>query len=387
MYIATPNKKGATKVADNAWIKRLRQPLGTALMFTASLGISIAYNTYTEHKARIPKHSDLQLKLDEVARRHASEDELPGFLIRQRKISLNGSSLLGVSRLRVAPGGGLIVLDTVGRKIERFSSNGERLGPAGSGENGTQPGDFMFPSGVDVGAAGMMVADFKQTRISRLSPQGTFQDSFSTSAERFSAKSVFAAPHQSDIYVCGNRYMADLATIHRYSSTGVFEGSLLPLPKWARPLNLEAFNDCLSSTTPQHTLVAFPYEYQVFDLSGGTAKPLEIEAPAAFHRPAKPLVFAGVDPAKHLAVFEEWKAEWTPIEAIALVNHDRLLIEYQTYSPLRYTLDVWDLGQQRRVRTLHTNYRLMTAGNDNRPYFLADGQKENRYELLSGALL
>ena len=368
-------------------LKRLRSPLIAVAIFVASLGISTAYNSYEGKREARPEVSFTQLKLEAQALAHSSQDEISGIIADRRQVTLDAvASLTGVSSLRIGPSEELLVLDTVGQRAVRFGPDGKLLGPLGTGTIGTHPGDFLFPSGIDPHGQHILVSDFKQSRVSELSPRGVFEDSFSIANERYSAKALFSPADGSHVYVCGNRYSAGLTTIHSYSSTGQYEASLLPLPAWAQALNLDAFNDCLPALSENRTLVAFPYEYKIYELARDVAAALPLPPPSSYRKPMRPLVFAKVDRSRYRSVFETWKTEWTPLEAIALAGRDTLAVQYKTYNPLRYTLDMWSLQTSRLIKTIRTNQRLLTAQTGRLYFEVYTSSKGDRHEILSGVV-
>jgi hypothetical protein len=356
----------------------------------AGVTIVMGYNRLSpEHGARAAEGNsgaEATRILEQNARAHASEDEMPGLLGSSRAVVLGGGNAVkAVSRLRVGADGSWYVVDVFSNSVRQFSATGEYIRRIGGEKAGTQPGALLFPSDVDVGEKELLVSDFKQTRISRFSLRGDFVGSFSTAGERYSAKNVFSA--SGEVFVCGNRYATGLQTVHRYGGDGGFRNSMLTMPEPARKLNLDTFDDCLAATSPRETVLAFPYEYKVYRIANGQASALELARPTEFRGPARPLIFEGVKQDRYRLLFETWKAEWTPLENIALLPSDGLAIEYRTYNPLRYSVDLWDLKNERRVKTIHTNYRLLAADGDGRLFFEALSERsDNAHQIVSGIL-
>ena len=132
--------------------------------------------------------------------------------------------------------------------------------------------------------------------------------------------------------------------------------------------------------------MAFPYEYVVYLIENGSARPLVAGPSRAFHQPALPLVFPGPSPLENIHAFEDWSLKCTLINKIVAIDDATLLVQYETFSPLRYELDVWDLHSKRMLRSVRTNHRLLASAGGGGAYFLEQletaGQPE--YTIIEG---
>jgi hypothetical protein len=315
---------------------------------------------------------------------NARNDELEKLLQSSTRLSLHGGpTVKTVSRLRIGMDASFYLLDAPSRLVEKLDSSGQFLLRIGNEEN--KIGHLIFPSDIDVGEQELLISDFKQSRISRYSFAGEFLSSFSTAGERFSAKNVFSTK-QHDVFVCGNRYSSNFETVHRYSSSGKFQNSLLPLTERQRELNLDAFNDCLTTSTPYASVVTFPFEYKLYQVGEGGAIDLGLSVPVDFRPPSRPLIFTNHSPEEFPSIFETWKAEWTPIENIAGLADGRVVVQYRTFNPLRYSVEVWNLATKKRERSFHTNYRLLTVDPASRMYFESLQEAKETHDILTGVL-
>jgi hypothetical protein len=118
------------------------------------------------------------------------------------------------------------------------------------------------------------------------------------------------------------------------------------------------------------TLVAFPYDYVVYEIEANRVHELLVPAASTFRKPTRALVFPGPSPIENIHAFEDWSLACTLINKIVAVDSTTLLVQYEAFSPLRYDLDVWDLGSKRIRRSIHTNHRLLASAGDGRVYFL-----------------
>jgi hypothetical protein len=133
-------------------------------------------------------------------------------------------------------------------------------------------------------------------------------------------------------------------------------------------------------------LFALPFEYRIYALNtktGATRDVLE-DREAGFITPATPFD-PNITPRNDEEAYwliNDWQASWTPIKAL-IATSDHLFVQYQTFNPLRYTLDVWTLAPCRRIARLQTNSLLLDAGKDGSLYFLTNLElrEQSHYEI------
>jgi hypothetical protein len=102
-----------------------------------------------------------------------------------------------------------------------------------------------------------------------------------------------------------------------------------------------------------------------------------------FKSPDTNLDASGIAPSDVYKFVQSWRLNWTPIVSLAVWG-DNLFIQYQTFNPLRYTLDVWSISTKKLKTTARTNYLLLNRGLDNNFYFLKnlEAKEQNNYEII-----
>lgn len=306
----------------------------------------------------------------------ASTDELGSVISSKSQVKLGDASTVSQFATLTSTSSGFYVLDTVRRHVAQFDKHGAFRGIFG--KKGVGPGAYLWPSGLaavadptDSGSQDVWLTDFHQSRVNRLANDGTYRKSFPISAQGFAAKGIAQNSATGDIYLCGNKTNAGrVSALHHYDRTGKFQGSFFEPSGAILALNLDSANDCLFTNAGGNTLVAFPYEYVVYLIENGAARPLVAGPSGRFHQPALPLVFPGPSPLENIHAFEDWSLKCTLINKIVAINDATLLVQYQTFSPLRYELDVWDLHSKRMLRSVRTNHRLLASAGGGGAYFL-----------------
>jgi len=63
---------------------------------------------------------------------------------------------------------------------------------------------------------------------------------------------------------------------------------------------------------------------------------------------------------------------------------DKVLVEYQTFDKLRYTVDVWSRSSKTIIKSVKTNRLMLTRSDDGHVYFLnnLENKAQNKYEIL-----
>ena len=176
---------------------------------------------------------------------------------------------------------------------------------------------------------------------------------------------------------------ADL--VHTYDKSGHYQKSVLRFPDRFLPLNLIACDtpEVYADSAANTVYIALPFDYKVYSLAPSEKISSIInEKPARFREPATRCdPKAGPEGVKE---FQSWLLTWTPIVAI-WQDGAYFLIEYQTFDPLRYTVDVRDLHTHRLLAQLGTNYRYLTTDTLGQEWFVRDVDGASyRPELLKG---
>src|SRR5687768_16341476 len=81
-----------------------------------------------------------------VALRYAEGDELKTRFRVSGEVLIPGGGLKGLSRLRVLPDGGMLILDAIGKQAGVYDRSGNYLNPIGA--RGNRPGYYSTPSDV-----------------------------------------------------------------------------------------------------------------------------------------------------------------------------------------------------------------------------------------------
>jgi len=321
---------------------------------------------------------------------NAAKDELGRTLNSAERITLSGSDIQSLSRLRIAENGSLLLLDFDRAVAELYDGSGRFVRSIGS--KGSSPGNYEWPSGIAQRKDGSIaICDFRVHRVNLYSAEGGFLRSFIYSPQVFSAQQMVYDSQADSFYLYGNRWQNDPSgkavgadLIHKYSAAGEFLGSQLPFPDQGKPLNLYAYDDPAIDIASGSLYVALPFGYTVYRLTADKrASPFIADTPRAFRPPSTEMSAmkkSDLDPSE---LVQEWLLTWTPINAL-LISQDRLFLQYQTFSPLRYTIDTWSLTSGKRLATRHTNHEMMARDQEGYIYFLdnVETRGQQKYELL-----
>jgi hypothetical protein len=363
-------------------------PVFTAVFWLRTTG---AFDSQAAITGPLPHSANFSAALSAAAS-VASKDELGSVISGKSLVKLSDANTVSQFTTLTSTPSGFYVLDTVRQHVTQFDKHGVFRGVFG--KKGVGPGAYVWPSGLapvtdpaNSGSQDVWLTDFHQSRVNRLASDGTYRNSFPISAQGFAAKGIAQNPATGDIYICGNKTSASRASVlHHYDRTGKFSESFFDLSGATLALNLDSANDCLFTNAGGSTLVAFPYEYVVYLIENGSARPLVAGPSRAFHQPALPLVFPGPSPLENIHAFEDWSLKCTLIDKIVAIDDATLLVQYETFSPLRYELDVWDLHSKRMLRSVRTNHRLLASAGGGGAYFLEQletaGQPE--YTIIEG---
>lgn len=340
------------------------------------------------------KSGNFELAL-EKARQNEGRDEITRAVEVAATIRLRGRELASLDELKVKADGSLLVVDSERQSVEMFDGEGAHRRAVGA--RGSRPGHYVLPSGVsESGQGAIAVSDFKAHRVSIFSAEGEFARSFIYTAQKYSAQRITYEPLTKSFYLFGNRWQHDQQNrlvgadlLHKYNEAGEYVGSFIPFPEAAKSLDLYGHDSPALDVRDGHLYLALPFEYKIYRLSpaGELTAPVE-GGGAPFRAPATALTWRpGSAPAERVADWQDWRLTWTPIVGLA-VEGDALMVQYQTFDPLRYRVDIWSLRGRRKLATLATNHALLTRGADGFVYFLnnLDARGQGQYEIIRARL-
>ena len=354
-----------------------------------AVGCNSAKQSGPQKGGHSPQSNAYGLALQQ-AKDNASSDELESIVKVKARLSLSGQNIKSLSVLRVKQDSTLLVLDNERRIAESYDPLGAYTGTIGEAGNG--PGQQLWPSDViEVANQSVAVSDFQGHRVNTFSKDGQFNSSFIYTPQNFSAQRMVYDAANDWFFLFGNRWQtngngeilgADL--LHKYASNGQFIASYFPFPEKAKRLDLYSFNSPAIDVSDGVLYIALPFDYTVYRLDkSGEMKTLFQGTNTSFKEPTKKLETESIPPEDAYNYVQTWRLGWTPILALARIG-DHLLVQYQTFDKLRYTIDVWSLASGKIVRSVKTNHLMLTRGGDGYIYFL--GNLENRgqsqYEIL-----
>jgi len=324
------------------------------------------------------------------AKDNASSDELESIFKGKARLSLSGQNIKSLSILRVKQDSTLLVVDNERRVAESYGPSGTYTGTVGEVGNG--PGKQLWPSDViEVANQSVAVSDFQGHRVNIFANDGQFRSSFIYTPQNFSAQRMVYDAVNGCFFLFGNRWQtsdngeisgADL--LHKYDQNGQFIASYFPFPDKAKSLDLYSFNSPAMDLSDGVLYIALPFDYTIYRLDkSGEMKALFQGANTAFKEPTVKLETEKIPREDAYNYVQTWRLGWTPILALARIN-DHLVIEYQTFDKLRYTIDVWSLPSGNIVKSIKTNHLLLTRGADGYIYFLdnLENRGQSQYEIL-----
>jgi hypothetical protein len=310
---------------------------------------------------------------------HAAQDELHRAFVRTRTVRLTGGRLGGLDRLTVAGDGLFVTSDLHTPAVSLFGADGRFMRRLGG--KGLSPGRYQLPSGVGaIDGRRLAVLDFDPKRINVFDLSGDLVGSTAYSMHSFSGQALSASPDGTlsvfGVSSPGGRRGADSRLIHQFTAEGVHIRSVLPLPddlpQWA-----SSYLEPSLSHSPGGLRVALALRYQPYLVAAdGRIESARLKAPPTFRGPASAFEPRAAVPAAASAppneetkrrfylAYQDWRLSWTPVESVAAVG-DTLIVQYQTFDPLRYTLDLWSIADEPvLLDQVHTNLRLLSVGPD-----------------------
>lgn len=292
-----------------------------------------------------------------------TRDEFLQYYRVTRHLPLHGKVVRSLQRV-AASAEGILVTDLILRRVFLFDAAGGYVREFGS--PGRNPGQLTFPTmAIDGAADRVLVSEFEPRRISEFSATGGFLRSFSYSGGFFSVANLARSRRAGTLQLIGYSERNAGTLNHTYLSDGTaLESSvILPadIPPWMR-----GFIEPVV-TRAGEPLMALSCHYGAWRLDElkKARQELVLVAPRTFRTPTERLAMVPADAQEksldeNYRTYQEWRLSWTPIEAIALVGNE-LLIEYQTFDPLRYTVDVWNIANRPHlVNSFKTNYLILS---------------------------
>jgi hypothetical protein len=326
----------------------------------------------------------------EQAKDNASNDKLESIFEVEGRLSLTGQNIKSLSMLRVKQDSTLLVVDNERRVAEVYDPSGAYISTIG--EVGNSPGRQMWPSDViEAANQSIAVSDFQGHRVNIFSKEGRFSSSFIYTPQNFSAQRMVYDAVNDCFFLFGNRWRTDETgqitgadLLHRYASNGQFIASYFPFPEKAKSLDLYSFDSPAIDVSDGTVYIALPFDYTIYRLDkSGEMKALFQGANSVFKEPTVKLETEKIPREDAYNYVQTWRLGWTPILALARIN-DHLLIEYQTFDKLRYTIDVWSLASRKIVKSIKTNHLMLTRGADGYIYFLSnlENRGQSQYEIV-----
>jgi hypothetical protein len=323
------------------------------------------------------------------ASEHSQDDRLRSLLTSVSTSRLAGHPLGDVSQFTVGPNGNLYVLDDSAGVVSAFTNAGKFLSSVG--RRGMEPGQYTVATDVAALPNGdIAVSDFKQSRIHIFDPNFGFARSVLTTKQKFSSSAVTFAKSEQTYYLVGSRYIgtqADhkLLKVHAYQGDGAFLRSTLPFPRLPGLENMERHTSmALEKSASAAPLLAYPFDYRIYELRDGEASVLSgISGPQDFRPPQEAL--GQVLGPTAMQVYRNWTLSWTPINYVGRCS-DQILVQRQVFAPLRYVIDVFSSQSKKLLFQVPTNHRLLGHDESGEVYFLTHRSMvpQNTYDVIRG---
>jgi hypothetical protein len=180
----------------------------------------------------------------------------------------------------------------------------------------------------------------------------------------------------------GETVGADL--IHKYSPTGEYLASFQQFPEEAKSLDLYNYDFPATDIQEGDIFTVLPFDYTIYRLTEKDEFSVFLKGKKDdFIAPSVKLDASKTAPADAYKFVQSWRLKWTPIASLAVLGDD-LFVQYQTFNPLRYTIDNWSISTKQLKTTIKTNYLLLNRGLDNNFYFLKnlENREQPSYEII-----
>lgn len=324
------------------------------------------------------------------AEAEASKDELETAFRIDAHIILGGKEISTPSRVKIKRDGSILLVDNERRLAEVYTSTGAYATTLGG--SGNEPGSQVWPSDITEAAdESIAVSDFQGHRVNTFSKDGEFLSSFVYTPQNFSAQRIAYDPVLGAFYLFGNRWQTDgeghitgADLLHKYTLKGEFLASYFPFPEKAKGLDLYNFDSPEIDTYKDIIVIALPFDYTLYQLDRtGVMSVLLKGEKTSFKEPSTALEPSKATPQDSYQYVQNWRMSWTPIVSMLCVD-DKVLVEYQTFDKLRYTVDVWSASTKAIIKSVKTNRLLLTRSGDGHVYFLnnLENRDQSNYEIL-----
>lgn len=339
-----------------------------------------ASETKTEPERSYQEYSDAVSNAEKAA----SKDEFDKFFITKAVISFSGNDIEHLSKLNVGKTGAIYVCDFDNRRISGYDSSGNNIKLIGKA--GNEPGSHVFPTdAVEFNNSSVAVPDFSGHRVNIFSSDGSFKSSFIYTPQNFSAQRLVFNEANDSFYLFGNRWQTNMEGVtvgsdlmHKYSSSGEYLMSSLPFPEDYKALDLYNYSFPMTDVSGGAIYVVLPFDYTIYRVDANDNLSVFLKGNKnGFKPPSVKMDATKVPRPEAYKAAQAWELTWTPIVGLAVMGDD-LLIQYQTFNPLRYTIDVWSTSSKKLKKTFSTDHLLLGRGQDNNFYFLTNLESKHQ---------
>lgn len=292
-------------------------------------------------------------------------DELPGRLVDLHRTRLTGRVLPSISSVVTLADNSLVLLSPIDRSVMHFDQNGHYLSTFGS--IGLGPGQYQMPAGITRFHDDIAIVDFVAHRLTIVKPNGTLDSSFVYSRQQFSASQIGYSPRANTFFLFGNKWLPSNSGVRQadlldfYDPAGNYLTSTLAMPREFAALNLFGSDQAFISRNDADGTSTFslPFIYGQYVLGSEQSYTFtKLQAPNTFRQPSELLEES--EPKDRQVKYDAWLSRWTPIVA-SWRRGGYAYIEYQTFNPLRYTIDIWGSSSSTPLSSVHTNFKYVAA--------------------------
>jgi len=378
---------------NSAWKIKFREVLLLSLIsiiFTCFISCRSSKFASTEGKNQAETIFAEYSNAIATAEKLSDNEEFDKLFLNKGIVTLKGNEIKNLSQFRVGKNGNIYICDYDQKLVNQYDSLGNNV--TSIGNTGNKPGSHVFPTDVaEIQNSSIAIADFQGHRVNVFSKDGSFDSSFIYTPQNFSAQRVIYNNANDSYYLFGNRWEtnendeiigADL--LHKYSSKGDYLTSHLQFPDEAKALDLYSYDSPASDLNEGNIYLALPFDYTVYRLTAKDELSVFLKGDKPdFVTPKTKMSASKVNPADSYKLFQTWRLKWTPIVSLAVLN-GKLLVQYQSFNPLRYTIDVWSIPTKKLETTIKTNYMLLNRGLDNNLFFLKnlESKEQATYEII-----
>lgn len=344
-----------------------------------------AISLQQNQKSKLGSHSANFLAKLDIATSIENERDYLLTQLAKFKIEPTGEKLNILSNFSVTKDGKFLVVDSITGRVLLYSHTGEYIRDIGSHGNGKDK--YLFPTGAVGNNIGeLSVVDFSNKRVLVYSDQGELRNTFTYTQENFSATGIRFDPADNSYLLTGNRWtmnqekkVTGAKMVHRYNISGENLSSSLNFPEWAKPLDLYVYDTPLVDVCESKIYAMLPFEYKisVIDASSRHEENLAYSS-EKFRRPTTKLEVDPKKPDQAAQLFDDWMLSWTPVRNLTVLNN-YIVVQYQEFSPLRYHVDIWKIGNDQKVLSFSTNRALLSHDEQGNIFFL-----ENKDERING---